>query len=154
MDTPSKLLRTLSRATSTTPAPQETSVYNVPAPALRIPAEDDDDSEDEVSVDEAERTLNLIIESADEAQQRVRRILDQSLEDPSIEATSIGDTTDQTRDEAPEISVWGEQSFFRRMARKAPGGWAFTPQPKLGRETMESQGIPTPVDAEIVKVYS
>ena len=32
-----------------------------------------------------------------------------------------------------EMSVWGEKSFFRRMAGKAPGGWAFTPQPKLGR---------------------
>jgi hypothetical protein len=117
-------------------------VYNVPAPALRI----HDDSEDEVSVDEAERTLNSIIESADEAQQRVRRILDQSLEDSSI--GTLGDAS-LTRDETPEMSVWGEQSFFRRMAQKAPGGWAFTPQPKLRRVTQE-----TPVKVEIVEVHS
>ena len=33
----------------------------------------------------------------------------------------------------PEVSMWNEKSFFRRMARKVPGGWAFTPQPKFGR---------------------
>ena len=52
-----------------------------------------------------------------------------------------------------EMSVWGEKSFFRRMARKAPGGWAFTPQPKFGRTVdfvEEAEEIPE--DKENVKV--
>jgi hypothetical protein len=59
-----------------------------------------------------------------------------------------------------EMSVWGEKSFFRRMARKAPGGWAFTPQPKLGRiidvpEEEEGDGdVEGPVTGDIVKVCS
>jgi hypothetical protein len=117
---------------------QEESVYNVPIPAPK--GQVSDDSDDEISIDEAERTLNSIIESTGEAQERVRRILNESVEESRIEA--------------PEMSVWAEKSFFRRMAQKAPGGWAFTPQPKLGRMRVEETETESNVDAEIIKVCS
>lgn len=160
-DSPSKLLRTLSRATTTPssslPSQQgqesfyhDASQYSsMPTPTLkgRRPA-NEEESGDEISVDEAERTLDEIISSADEAGRRVRRVLEQSrlerLERHSLSPPRSRQTTAESEgldvtveedeeEEKKEMSVWGEKSFFRRMARKAPGGWAFTPQPKLGR---------------------
>jgi hypothetical protein len=104
-----------------------------------------DDSDDEISIDEAERTLNSIIESTGEAQERVRRILNESVD-------SEEQSVEESRIEAPEMSVWADKSFFRRMAQKAPGGWAFTPQPKLGRTRVEETETDSNGDAEIIKV--
>jgi hypothetical protein len=131
-ETPSKLLRTLSRATSHTPASLDGSVSIFQTPL--------DQKEEDVSFDEAEKTLDSIIESADEASARIRRVLEQSREDRALRQ-SLSPSSQQERsvsiDESQEVevemSVWGEKSFFRRMAMKAPGGWAFTPQPKLRR---------------------
>ena len=93
-------------------------------------------------MDEADRTLDSILESTEEASARIRRVLDQSRLERSIRKdTSPNPAKDlsgrSSIEGSPkkeiEMSVWGEESFFRRIAKKAPGGWAFTPQPKLGR---------------------
>ena len=126
-DSPSKLLRTLSRATSSTPSLNQSS-YKTP---IHIPIPEDAD-EDEVSLDEADRTLNSILESTEDASLRIRRVLDESRLQRALRR---GDSSIVSVESPPprqvEMSVWGEKSFFRRMAKKAPGGWAFTPQPKL-----------------------
>lgn len=136
-ETPSKLLRTLSRATSVTPAPSDTSIFQTPFPERH---------EEEVSLDEAEKTLDSIIESADEASVRIRKVLEQSREEralrlslspPPQQEKSV--TIDETRNEMQDVTVWGEKSFFRRMAMKAPGGWAFTPQPKFRKVDVTEQ---------------
>ena len=91
-------------------------------------------------MDEAEKTLDSIIESADEASVRIRKVLEQSRQErvlrqslsPPDRRQERSVTIDDSREEvSPEMSVWGEKSFFRRMALRAPGGWAFTPQPKF-----------------------
>ena len=51
-------------------------------------------------------------------------------QDTSDDRTRLSEDTED-REEPVEMSVWGEKSFFRRMASRAPGGWAFTPQPKF-----------------------
>ena len=158
-ESPSKLLRTLSRATATPSLPipeqplyQDISQYSaMPTPALKGRKPIDEESDGEMSVDEAERTLDEIISSADEASMRIRRVLEnsrlgrlerQSLSPPdtrrlrsrqSSGETVEGESVELEEEKKAEMSVWGEKSFFRRMARKAPGGWAFTPQPKFGR---------------------
>lgn len=158
-ESPSKLLRTLSRATATPSLPvpeeplyQDVSQYpTMPTPALKGRKPMDQESDDEMSVDEAERTLDEIISSADEASMRIRRVLEnsrlgrlerQSLSPPDTRTrrsrqssgeTEEGESVELDEERKAEMSVWGEKSFFRRMARKAPGGWAFTPQPKYGR---------------------
>lgn len=180
VDTPSKLLRTLSRATSTTPGIErhEDKPYNdisyyqsLATSALKPQSPPTEDSEDEVSIDEAEKTLDSIIESADEASQRVRRVLEHSRQERSMRQslspeTSRGEDSRESVDGVDvgtpkaEMSVWGEKSFFRRMARKAPGGWAFTPQPKLRRmvnapeeeEQEEDGNIEDRAAGDIVKV--
>jgi hypothetical protein len=155
----------------------------MPTPALkgRKPLnreEESDDDEEVVSIDEAERTLDEIISSADDAGSRIRRVLEQSrlerLERSSLSPPDTrtirsretsadsagGDITVEDGEDRikAEISVWGEKSFFRRMARKAPGGWAFTPQPKFGRtvDLIEEEEEERPKDIidnkEIVKV--
>ena len=164
-ESPSKLLRTLSRATATPNLPMhDESFYHdasqyaaMPTPALkgRKPV-DQQESDEDVSFDEAERTLDEIISTADEAGRRIRRVLEQSRlervdrqslsppdtrtlrsrENSAGSATAevtVGDGEEDGEANKADMSVWGEKSFFRRMARKAPGGWAFTPQPKLGR---------------------
>jgi hypothetical protein len=184
VDTPSKLLRTLSRATSRTPTlepHEEQSSYNnisqyqsLATPALKGRLPPAEESEDELSVDEAEKTLDSIIESADESNQHVRRVLEHSRQERSIRHSLSPPNTSRTDDlrqsedgmdvgtpAQAEMSVWGEKSFFRRMASKAPGGWAFTPQPKLGRmvdvpeeeEVEKDQGdVDVPVTGDFVKV--
>ena len=141
-DSPSKLLRTLSRATSSTPStipPLDQSNYKSPTSMFQTPGASVE--EEEMSLDEADKTLDSILESTQEASSRIRRVLDQSRLHRSIrQGRSTGSTQEvsvPTVESPPhkevEMSVWGERSFFRRMAKKAPGGWAFTPQPKLGR---------------------
>src|SRR5205085_1330875 len=85
-ESPSKLLRTFSRATSTPSLPipeephhQDISQYStMPTPALKGRKPRDEESDDEMSVDEAERTLDEIISSAGEASMRIRRVLENS----------------------------------------------------------------------------
>jgi hypothetical protein len=150
-DTPSKLLRTLSRVTYTPrqPDPSYQDSFHTPF---------QEESEEEVSIDEAEKTLDSIIESAEDASSRIRKVLEKSRQERSLRQSPPTTRTDVSMEETPraEMSVWGEQSFFRRMAKKAPGGWAFTPQPKLGRimeleqveeDIVEEEGV------EIVKVF-
>ena len=186
-DSPSKLLRTLSRATATPSLPthteeslyQDASQYSsMPTPALKGRKPLDQESDDELSADEAERTLDEIISNADDAGLRIRRVLEQSrlerLERSSLSPPDTrtirsretsadsagGDITVEDGEDRikADMSVWGEKSFFRRMARKAPGGWAFTPQPKFGRtvDLIEEEDEERPKDIidnkEIVKV--
>jgi hypothetical protein len=148
MDSPSKLLRTLSRATSSTPstiAPLDQSSYNTPVSILQTPGlsieEEEEEEEEELSMDEADKTLDSILESTEDASSRIRRVLDQSRRQRAIRQGNSPASTQEVSIrsiESPpprevEMSVWGEKSFFQRMAKKAPGGWAFTPQPKFGR---------------------
>ena len=136
-ETPSKLLRTLSRATSVTPGPpldSHLSVFHTPFPER---------TEDDGSLDEAEKTLDSIIESADDASQRIRKVLEESRQqrvmrqslspsqDTPGDRMRMSEDTEDREEEPVEMSIWGEKSFFRRMASRAPGGWAFTPQPKF-----------------------
>lgn len=131
-DSPSKLLRTLSRATATPLIQQqpEESIYH--SPQIESPPE----SDEEISLDEVDETLNSIIESTEDASARIRRVLEQSRQHRSLrqspsQSSEQRETTAWSSPVRPEMSVWGENSFFRRMAEKGPGGWAFTPQPKL-----------------------
>ena len=147
VDSPSKLLRTLSRATTSTPssiAPFDQSSYNTPASIFQTPGlsiQEEEEEEEELSLDEADKTLDSILESTEDASSRIRRVLDQSRLQRAIRQGNSPASTQEVSIrsiESPpprevEMSVWGEKSFFRRMAKKAPGGWAFTPQPKLGR---------------------
>ena len=145
MDSPSKLLRTLSRATTSTPstiAPLDQSSYNTPASIFQTPGLSiEEEEEEELSLDEADKTLDSILESTEDTSSRIRRVLDQSRLQRAIRQGNSPASTQEVSIrsiESPpprevEMSVWGEKSFFRRMAKKAPGGWAFTPQPKLGR---------------------
>jgi hypothetical protein len=116
------------------------------------------DSIEESSASEAEKTLDSIIGSADEASVRIRRVLEQSrldrsvrqslsppsssrnMDDQTLESSVDEEGGETTGNAVRELSVWGEKSFFRRMARKAPGGWAFTPQPKLRAVTEVEEG--------------
>ena len=81
MDSPSKLLRTLSRATSFTPstiAPLDQSSYNTPASIFQTPGlsiDEEDEYEEEISMDEADQTLDSILESTEDASSRIRRVL-------------------------------------------------------------------------------
>jgi hypothetical protein len=130
-ESPSKLLRTLSRATSVTPTSVARSTdsiddFQTPAPIGRTA----EPFEEEEEIDEAEETLDLIIASTEDARRRAQRIINES----SLEGTEEGSVeTNEEMEPVPEVSIWSEKNFFRRMARKAPGGWAFTPQPKFGR---------------------
>jgi len=145
-DSPSKLLRTLSRATTATPStipPLDQSSYKTPASVFQTPGFSiEEEEEGEISLDEADKTLDSILESTEDASSRIRRVLDESRLQRAIRQgnspASTQEVSVRSGVESPparevEMSVWGEKSFFRRMAKKAPGGWAFTPQPKLGR---------------------
>jgi hypothetical protein len=139
-DSPSKLLRTLSRATSLPPSnKQEQSIFHSQYDISEITGSRRGESdEEEVSLDEADKTLDSIIESTQDASIRIRKVLEQSRLNRSIRQQSLSPETTRGEEEdnkggQGEMSVWGEKSFFRRMAKRAPGGWAFTPQPKLGR---------------------
>ena len=67
------------------------------------------------------------------------------------QSVSPGRSEDED-EQGREVSVWGEKSFFRRMARRAPGGWAFTPQPKYRTSAIQEDA---PVKEEKVgNVYS
>lgn len=159
-DSPSKLLRTLSRATSLTPSERELSIYHsqYDTPLLKGKLDEEGDEEDEVSLDEADKTLNSIIESTEDASLRIRKVLEQSKQDRSVRQRQQSLSPESSRNEkddsmdqaVPEMSVWGEKSFFKRMAKRAPGGWAFTPQPKLGRviDIQEEQK-----EGEVQEVY-
>ena len=142
-ESPSKLLRTLARATSATPPSIAHSTdsfleddFQTPAPGGRSSGRFEQE-EEEGSIDEADRTLDSIITSTENARRRVRRIMNESRQ--AGEGTLLSPET--TGEESvldvdtvvPEVSVWNEKSLFRRMARNVPGGWAFTPQPKFGR---------------------
>lgn len=117
-ESPSTLLRTLSRATSVTPRIE-------PTPPSTL------DEQEQLSLDEAEKTLDSIIESAEDASTRIRHVLEQSRHERSIRRSITPVHEEEESPTQAEMSVWEEKSFFRRMARKVPGGWAFTPQPKL-----------------------
>jgi uncharacterized protein (UPF0254 family) len=131
-ESPSKLLRTLSRATSVTPASiaQSTdSIDDFQTPARIGRSSNPLDEEDEEEIDEAEQTLDLIIASTEDARRRAQRIIKSSREDTEEVLVEMSEEVERV----PEVSVWSEKSFFRRIAKKVPGGWAFTPQPKFGR---------------------
>jgi hypothetical protein len=138
-ESPSKLLRTLSRATATPVVRSEESIYH--SPRIESPPE----SDEEISLDEADETLNSIIESAQDASTRIRRVLEQSRQHRALrqspsQSSELQETSAWSSPAQPEMSVWGEKSFFRRMAKKAPGGWAFTPQPKLRSVDVQDKG--------------
>lgn len=165
-ESPSKLLRTLSRATSTPidkPQSSGESVYHsqydiLPVSKGLLGSEGHGEGlvDEETSLDEADKTLNSIIESTEDASIRIRRILEQSKQDRSLRQQSLSperneeerqkhehdeEQKEEKQEKDSDLSVWGEKSFFRRMAKKAPGGWAFTPQPKfkLGRTIQDDQ---------------
>lgn len=147
-ESPSKLLRTLSRATSVTPASIARSAdsideFQTPAPIGR--SSNPLDEEDEEEIDEAEQTLDLIIASTEDARRRAQRIINESSRE-GTEEVSVDMSEEVER--VPEVSVWSEKSFFRRMAKKVPGGWAFTPQPKF-RRTIEMAEEDEDKDEEI-----
>jgi hypothetical protein len=132
-ESPSKLLRTLSRVTST-PLQSTSESFHTPLQhGLTVSSDPSDmvSDEEEVSLDEAEKTLDSILESVEDSSARIQRVLEKSNRtEHTFEETPVGEQN-VSRNSKGEMSVWREQSFFRRMARKAPGGWAFTPQPKL-----------------------
>ena len=103
-----------------------------------------EEEEEEESIDEADRTLDSIITSTEDARKRLRRIMNESRQESEESLLSPETSREENVVEAdrvvPDVSVWSEKSFFRRMARKAPGGWAFTPQPKFGRPIQMDEG--------------
>ena len=148
-DSPSKLLRTLSRVTATPVVQPEESIYH--SPRIESPPE----SDEEISLDEADQTLNSIIESTQDASTRIRRVLEESRQHRALrqspdQSSELQETSAWSSPVQPEMSVWGEKSFFRRMAKKAPGGWAFTPQPKLRIvDVLDEEGIDGSIKSSI-----
>lgn len=145
-DSPSKLLRTLSRATSSTPSLDQSS-YKTPISTFHTPIPEEDE-EEEVSLDEADKTLDSILESTEDASSRIRRVSDESRLQRVIRQGGSSTVSVDSPPREVEMSVWGEKSFFRRMAKKAPGGWAFTPQPKLRIQDIQEERTQEPVEVQ------